>query len=174
VHWIGGHRTRTHLVRPVARLEQLSYYPQLVARVLSLHQEGHACPDIARQLNTEGWRPAKRRATFTGPMVASLLARQGLSAGPPTPRPAPWPKRTPEEWALPELARALAMPATTLFSWLRKGWIQGHQVERAGQRQWLIWADAGELERLRAQRDAPRHWAKVSPLAAGELAANAD
>jgi hypothetical protein len=36
VHWIGGHRTRTHLVRPVARLEQLSYYPQLVARVLSL------------------------------------------------------------------------------------------------------------------------------------------
>jgi hypothetical protein len=174
VHWFGGHRTRTHLLRPVARLEQLSYYPQLVARILSLHQERRSCPEIARQLNAEGWRPATRRATFTGPMVASLLAHQGLSAGTPPPRPTPWPERTAEEWALPELARALAMPATTLFSWLRKGWVQGRQVERAGQRQWLIWADAAELERLRAQRDAPRHWAKVSLLAAGEGAANAD
>ena len=36
VHWAGGHRTRTHLARPVARLEQLSYYPVLLARVLIL------------------------------------------------------------------------------------------------------------------------------------------
>jgi DNA invertase Pin-like site-specific DNA recombinase len=170
VNWIGGHRTRTHLLRPVARLEQLSYYPQLVARVLSLHQEERSCPEIARQLNAEGWRPAKRRETFTGPMVASLLTRQGLSAGTPPPRPAPWPERTSEEWALPELARTLEMPATTLFSWLRKGWLKGRQVERAGQRQWLIWADAAELERLRAQRHAPRHWAQTRPVA--EVAAN--
>ena len=174
VHWIGGHRTRTHLVRPVARLEQLSYYPALVARVLSLHQEGHSCPDIAGQLNAEGWRPAKRRETFTGPMVASLLVRQGLSAGTSPPRAAPWPERAPEEWALSELAHALDMPATTLFSWLRKGWLKGRQVERAGHRQWLIWADAAELERLRAQRHAPRHWAPVRLLAGGEVSADAD
>ncbi|UHD16432.1 hypothetical protein [Thiocapsa bogorovii] len=34
VHWIGGHRTRARLTRPVARLEQLSTYPELAARVL--------------------------------------------------------------------------------------------------------------------------------------------
>jgi DNA invertase Pin-like site-specific DNA recombinase len=172
VHWIGGHRTRTHLIRPVARLEQLSYYPQLTARVLSLHQEGRSCPDIARQLNAEGWRPAKRRATFTGPMVASLLTRQGLSAGTPPPRQAPWPERAPDEWALPELARRLEMPPVTLFSWLRKGWLKGRQVERTGQRQWLIWADAAELERLRAQRHAPRHWAQTRLFAEGDGSAN--
>lgn len=40
VHWIGGHHTRERLTRPVARLEQLSTYPELAAHVLCLHQEG--------------------------------------------------------------------------------------------------------------------------------------
>ena len=64
------------------------------------------CPEIAGQLNAEGWRPAKRRETFNGPMVASLLVRQGVSAGTSPPRAAPWPERAPEEWALSELAHA--------------------------------------------------------------------
>ncbi len=34
VHWIGGHHTRARLTRPVARLEQLSNYSELAARVL--------------------------------------------------------------------------------------------------------------------------------------------
>ena len=33
---------------------------------------------MAQTLNAEGWRPAKRRATFTPLMVGRLLARQGL------------------------------------------------------------------------------------------------
>lgn len=172
VHWIGGHRTRTHLVRPVARLEQLSYYPQLVARVLVLHEAGLRCPQIAAQLNAEGWRPAKRRATFNGPMVANLLAHQGEPAGVSQSRPPPWPGRTPNEWALSELARTLEMPSVTLFSWLRKGWLQARQVPRAGQPQWLIWADAAELERLRARRQAPRRWAKNLDVATSDVANN--
>jgi hypothetical protein len=159
VQWIGGHRTRTHLVRPVARLEQLSYNPELVARVLALHQEGHTCPAIARQLNAECWRPAKRRATFNGPMIANLLAHQGVPAGVSPSRSALWSDRGPDEWPLPELARTLAMPPITLFSWLCNGWSQARQVPRAGHPQWLIWADAAELERLRARRQAPPRWA---------------
>jgi len=161
VHWVGGHRTRTHLVRPVARLEQLSYYPELVARVLALHQAGQRCAQIAEQLNAEGWRPAKRRATFNGPMVANLLAHQGAAAGVAHPHAAPWPERDPNEWPLPELARTLEMPPVTLFSWLRKGWLNARQVPRGGQQQWLIWADEAELARLRARRQAPRpRWSK--------------
>lgn len=34
VHWIGGHHTRAHLTRPVARLEQLSNDSELATRVL--------------------------------------------------------------------------------------------------------------------------------------------
>lgn len=167
VHWIGGHRTYTHLVRPVARLQQLSYYPQLAARVLSLHQDGHSGVEIARRLNAEGWRPAKRRATFNASMVADLLARQQPATPRPTPPAAPWLERGPDEWALPELARRLDMPMVTLFSWLRRGWLKARRVEYAGRPRWLIWADASELERLRAQRHAPRHWAHP-PLLAGE------
>lgn len=172
VHWIGGHHTRTHLVRPVAKLEQLSYYPQLVARVLALHGSGLRCPQIAAQLNAEGWRPAKRRATFNGPMVANLLAHQGVPAGVSHSRSAPWPERGPDEWPLPELAHRLDMPSVTLFSWLRKGWLQARQVPRAGLQQWLIWADDTELERLRARRQAPRHWAKNLDVASNDVADN--
>ena len=125
VHWVGGHRTRTHLVRPVARLEQLSYYPALVARVLALHEAGRRCPQIAAQLNAEGWRPAKRRATFNGPMVANLLAHQGVPAGVSHTPSAPWPERDPHEWSLPELARTLEMPLSDAVQLAAQGLAAG-------------------------------------------------
>jgi DNA invertase Pin-like site-specific DNA recombinase len=159
VHWAGGHRTPARIVRPVARVEQLSDYPALLARVRSLHQEGQTCPAIARQLNLEHWHPAKRRQTFNGPMIASLLLRQGVSAGA-AHRQAPWEDRASDEWTLNELAWQLQMPPVTVFSWLRKGWLQARQVVRGGHRPWLVWADAAELERLRARRAAPRRWAR--------------
>ncbi|MCF7996959.1 MAG: recombinase family protein [Chromatiaceae bacterium] len=170
VHWIGGHHTRTHLMRPVARLEQLSDYPQLLARVLALHQAGQRCTQIAEQLNAEGWRPAKRRATFNGSMVANLLAHQGLPAGATHAKAAPWPERDAHEWSLPKLARTLEMPAVTLFSWLRKGWLQARQVPRGGHQQWLIWADDDELAHLRSRRQAPRRWVKQTESSAGASA----
>jgi DNA invertase Pin-like site-specific DNA recombinase len=160
VHWIGGHHIRARLTRPVARLEQLSNYPELAARVLCLHQEGQTCAQIARQLNAERWHPAKRRQTFNAAMVANLLARQGVSAGSPTRRQAPWVDRQADEWSVRELALELDMPAITLFSWLRKGVLQARRVERGGHRQWLIRADGAEVERLRALRSVPRRWAR--------------
>jgi hypothetical protein len=170
VHWIGGHHSRTHITRPVARLEQLSYYPALLKRVLSLQQQGLNGPAIARQLNAEHWRPAKRRETFTAAMVANLLARQGVSMGSQTRRQAQWEDRQAQEWSLPELALQLDMPSVTLFSWLRKGRLQARQVERGGHRQWLIWADTAELERLRALRQAPRRWAQHRRVGSGDAA----
>jgi len=80
IHWRGGTGTRFGLARPVARLEQLSYYPQLLARSLALHGEGHPHATIAAQLNAEGWRPAKRRDTFTAAMAGNLLARAGAGS----------------------------------------------------------------------------------------------
>jgi DNA invertase Pin-like site-specific DNA recombinase len=171
VHWAGGHRTHAQILRPVARVEQLSDYPDLLARVLSLHQEGQTCPEIARQLNLEHWHPAKRRQTFNGPMVANLLLRQGVSAGP-SHRQAPWEDRESDEWTLNELAWQLRMPPVTAFSWLRKGWLQARQVVHGGHRQWLVWADAAELERLRARRAAPRRWARHLRVASDDTSPN--
>jgi len=171
VHWAGGQCTHARITRPVARVEQLSNYPALLARVLSLHQDGLTCPAIAQQLNLEHWHPAKRRQTFNGPMVASLLLRQGVSVGA-SHRQAPWEDRNADEWTLNELAWQLQMPPVTVFSWLRKGWLQTRQVVRGGHRQWLVWADANELERLRACRAAPRRWARHVRVASEDSSPN--
>ncbi len=80
LHWAGGHRTRTRLIRPVARLEQLSYYSQLTKRVRELHQQGLPARAIAQCLNSEGWRAAKRRKTFSVLMVCNLYIFRPLNS----------------------------------------------------------------------------------------------
>lgn len=154
IHWRGGAGTRFGLARPVARLEQLSYYPQLLARSLALHEAGNSHGAIAAQLNAEGWRPPKRRDTFTAAMVGSLLARQGLPPSRPTPSVAV--KREGDEWTLPELAYELAMPTVTLYRWLRQGKLKARQETAAGHPVWLVRADAAELARLRSCRAESR------------------
>jgi hypothetical protein len=42
------------------------------------------------------------------------------------------------------------MEAATLRLWIRRGWMQARKV--AVEARWIIWADAGELERLRRLR----------------------
>jgi DNA invertase Pin-like site-specific DNA recombinase len=166
VHWIGGHRTHAQRIRPVARLDQLSYYPALLARVAALHQQGLGRGAIAERLNAEGWRPAKRRSTFTAEMVRSLLMRQGLSSAVSRSRSV---VRKANEWTLPELAYALEMPHPTLYRWLCKGDL--HSRRDPGGVQWLIWADAGELQRLRERRQAPLTWRRPAPQTSFELSA---
>jgi hypothetical protein len=160
VHWIGGYRTATRRCRPVARLDQLSYYPELLARAAALHGQGLDRGAIAEALNAEGWRPAKRRETFSADMVRSLLVRQGLSSPKARPRSV---AREADEWTLPELAYTLEMPHPTLYAWLRKGHVKARRDPVFGQ--WLIWADEDELHRLRALRQAPRVWKRPSPEA---------
>ena len=154
VHWIGGHRTEASVIRPVARLEQLSYFDDLVARVRELRDEGVTSEDIAKKLNAEKWRPPKRRATFNTGMVQSLLYRRNVVRQ----RRGATPAGTVlngTEWLLPDLASALAMPTITLYSWLRRGWVNGRQLD-GPHHLWAIPADAAELARLHALREAPK------------------
>jgi hypothetical protein len=153
IHWFGGHGTQTTLIRPVARLDQLSDYPQLTARVTALHADGYGPAAIARQLNAEGWHPAKRCETFNAAMVGTLQVRLGLRVPPPT---AAIPERQSDEWTLAELAHRLDIPPPTLYAWLRRGRLPGRQVAHATHSIWLIRADAPALEQLRAERTAAR------------------
>jgi len=163
VHWLGGHRTQTRRQRPVARVEQLSAYPDLLARVAALNQDGLSRVAIAERLNVEGWRPAKRRHTFTAGMVQSLLVRQGLHTARSRSRSVP---RTAEEWTFPELAATLGIPHPTLYAWLRKGQLRARHDQATGQ--WVIWADGREVQRLRALRQAPRLWHRFPLQTASE------
>jgi hypothetical protein len=155
IHWLGGHGTQTTVIRPVARLDQLSYYPRLMARVEALHAEGHQATAIALALNAEGWRPAKRCETFNAAMVQSLLARLGLRSQRRTP--AVEVSREANEWTLAELSHRLDKPQPTLYCWLQRGILRGRRVIQQGHPLWLIQADTAQLERLQTARVVAGH-----------------
>lgn len=54
IHWAGGYKTNTNLVRPVAKLEQLSYYDKLLELVASLKSQDMTLQQIADILNQKG------------------------------------------------------------------------------------------------------------------------
>ena len=151
-HWAGGVRTQHELRRPVARLTQLHDHAALLARVGELHAEGHKAPAIAVTLNAEGWRPPKRRATYTGAMVRDLLHRIGVPSALRRSLAACLETRAPGEWTIDELATELGMPAVTVHRWIQRGVVTAHKVSVRAQNLWLIRADAAELERLRRRR----------------------
>lgn len=159
VHWMGGHKTRTLINRPVARLDQLSHYQELMARVKELQSQGYNAPDIANTLNVEGWSPPKRRKTYNAQMVRSLLSRQGLSTGTHKQQHAVDMKRKAHEWTFKELAGQLQIPEPTLYAWMRRGQLKGRKVEVASRSIWLIHVNDREREQLRKQRTAQRIWA---------------
>jgi hypothetical protein len=147
------------LIRPVARLEQLSYYPDLLQRVAELFDEHKSSKKIAQVLNAEGWRPPKRRDTFNGSMVRSLLSRQGLRRLDKK-HPSDGLKRGAYEWRFRDLVRELQVPESTLYSWMKKGKVRARLQQHGKQSFWLIWADDVEIERLRTLRKQPRRWSK--------------
>jgi len=155
IHWAGGFVSHHHLTRPVARYQQLPEYPQLLARIQTLLQAGHSAAQIAEVLNREGFRPPKRRATFNPGMVRTLASRQARLG--PRPRNMEVHVLPPHEWWFADLARHLSLPQPTLYSWLRRGWVQGRQLPLAGGR-WILWADEEELDRLRRLHTCPRSW----------------
>ena len=104
---------------------------------------------IARTLNAEGWRPAKRRETFNAPMVRSLLARLGLGS---QVRARVEVQCASQEWTIAELAYRLAMPQPTLYAWLYKGWLKARKDLTSPHGVWLIQADEDEILRLQSLR----------------------
>jgi excisionase family DNA binding protein len=153
-HWAGGVRTEHVLTRPVKRLAQLSTCRALLERIDALHAAGSRAPALAEILNREGWRPPKRRATFTAGMVRALLRRRGVG---PEAGDAPSltaERRSPAEVTLRELAERLAMPEQTVYRWLRRGELRARRASVGRRPIWLVTADADEIERLRALRAA--------------------
>ena len=166
VTWAGGAQTVGELIRPVARLTQLSYYPQLCARVRTLAGEGLTAEAIATRLNAEGYRPPKRREQFGRQGVQELLRDLGVRA--PRAQPQPRAGLGADEWWVAELAQALGMPLATLQGWIRRGWVRAWQQAQPPRR-WVVWADATEVERLRQRHRRPagyytrRLWVDEAP-----------
>ena len=154
VIWAGGHRTNAQIVRPVACLTQLSYYPQLAARARELADAGHTTVQIAERLNAEGFRPPKRSRTFAKNYAThDLLRALGIQRSH-APARRNRPPLAEHEWWLGDLAEHLNMPDVTLDSWIRRGWASGYLHPQARLR--VMRADPAEVERLRALHQVPR------------------
>src|SRR6266498_1543500 len=159
IGWAGGHTTHAETVRPVARLAQLSSYPQLCDRVRQLAKQGHRAKAIANRLHAEGFRPAKGHHRIGVSAITQLLRDLGcpspLTRTPIAPPPGEEPG--PNEWWLDDLAAELGMPPLTLHSWIRRGWVHARQESRRPHR-WILHADPHQLVELRQRRTRPPGW----------------
>jgi hypothetical protein len=160
IHWHGGHITNTWLDRPVAKLEQMTGYQAMMDRVKELQSQACTPSQIAEKLNTEGWKPPKRRKTFNAPMVRGLLNRQGIRIGTQKQQHTANIPRGVDEWTLKELANQLQMPEPTLYSWIKKGCVRARQIKVDTRSFWIITANQQELEQLRKLRTINRIWIK--------------
>jgi DNA invertase Pin-like site-specific DNA recombinase len=151
IEWVGGMSTQAQIMRPVARWTQLSHYPQLCQRLAQFAQTPLTSEEIARCLNQEGFYPPKRCKHIQPEEVNTLMRRLGLRTRRVSVAQEPLPEH---EWWLPELANVLQMPVVTLYNWVRRGWVKAHQ-QPTPPRPWIVWADAAELERLKAHRQRP-------------------
>jgi hypothetical protein len=159
LHWVGGAMRSHTITRPVARYNQQSDYPWLVARLRELCTGRCNSAEIAQQLNAEGFHPPKRTKQFTGEMVRRLTVHLGLL------RRQRHGSRTglaPDEYRPMELARRLDLSRDTVRRWLRAGWLN---VRRDDEGHRVIWADGSELRRLRELHALPRTWANKKRLA---------
>ncbi len=161
IHWAGGMVSELEMIRPVAKLEQLSYYPKMIERIKQLAAQGLKADQIAEQLNREGWRPPKRCEKFSHGSIFDLMSRLGLTKRSSLSKDSS--KISQDEWWLLDLARKLDMPPITLYRWIRLGWVKSRQYEDHKKR-WVIWADSKEIERLCQLRSEPmgnrlrHHW----------------
>jgi Recombinase/Recombinase zinc beta ribbon domain len=165
IDWVGGGHTEGTLVRDIARLADLSYYPQLCARVRTLTEAGMSASAVAEQLHTEGYRPARHEARLGIAQVTELQRRLGLRACHPRIR-----DRHgigPEEWWASDLADRLGLSRSSLHRWIQLEWVRARRED--GQlRRWIVWADERELARLQdlqrrsVAEEARRRWTETS------------
>lgn len=157
--WVGGTTTMGEVVRPVQRLEQLSYYPQLTTRIRELAGQGIGASRIVDHLEAEGFRPAKGGKRISAATVHDLMRRLDCLAGrvhrhrpaPPGEEPGP------DEWWLKHLAAELDMTTSTLYAWINRGWITVRR-ESCWPHRLIAHADQRELAELRERRTRPPGW----------------
>jgi DNA invertase Pin-like site-specific DNA recombinase len=161
IHWLGGFCSSHELVRAVQRYDQLADYPRLCARIQELRAQGASMASVAKHLNDEGFRPPKRAKQFTSGIVAGFLAKGGRSG--PRPRALDVDDLLRKaEWLLSDLARQLTMPAATMHSWRKLGWVRARKLPVPGGH-WAIWANKAELKRMARLRQFRRSWLVKSP-----------
>jgi len=145
IHWAGGFVSQHQVIRPVAEYDQLRDFDHLAKRLRELHEAGNTSSKITEQINREGFRAPRTRAPYGPVVIRQLMLRLGLNGE----RPGTI-DLAPDEWWESDLARHLQMPRGTLHAWVLRGWVHFRRSPVQGFR--ILWADAGELDRLKRLR----------------------
>ncbi len=142
VDWVGGNQTYSRVRRPVGGSRQLSRWPQLVERLQALKANGLSSPQIAEQLNQEGFRPAQAKE-ITPQNVRVWLCRHGL-----TNKRMPLPTQLSEnEWTIPDLIARYDLSTGKIHGWIKRGQVVARQISGPGSR-WIITAEREHIETL--------------------------
>jgi Recombinase zinc beta ribbon domain len=158
IHWAGGHKTYANLIRPVAKLTQLSYYTELLTRATELKQAGKDFAEIADTLNREGFKPPKRQEAFNKGMIHALLVPTGIISSNKKTR-SQQVNRMPNEWTFRELSQKINIPEPTLYRWMQKEMLIVRRVKEVSHNGiWLITADEKEIKRLESLKNQPKQW----------------
>lgn len=157
IHWKGGCQSEANFNRPVGKLEQLSYYKELIERVAGLYGEGKSLAVIANILNEEEWKSPKQRCLFSAGMVRTILLRKGLVSK--KKKRSNSALRKPNELTFRELSERTRIPEPTLYKWMRTGKLTARKDTTVSHNGiWLIKADENEIKRLLEYRDRPKQW----------------
>jgi DNA invertase Pin-like site-specific DNA recombinase len=157
IHWKGGTRSESNFNRPVAKLEQLSYYKKLTERVADLQKKGNSLKAIADILNEEKWQSAKQRSLFNAQMVRTILLKKGLVSK--KKKRSNNALRKENELTFSELSKKTEIPEPTLYKWMRDGKLTARKDTTVSHNGiWLITADKKEIKRLLDYRNRPKQW----------------
>jgi hypothetical protein len=155
--WAGGQTSHLIVRRPLQRLEDLSYYPQLAARIIELSEAGLTPETIAIRLRDEGFRHSRDDRDIGWRAIEQILLRTGHTIA--HRRPPVWMRPDQalrdNEWWLADLAAELGVTTGTIHHWRQQGRLTGRQ-EPYGPHRWILHADPAKLTELRTHLDRVR------------------
>jgi hypothetical protein len=144
IKWETGAVSEHWYIRRVRSYDEHADLEAIEHCVRELHAQQKMDAEIAEVLNERGYLTTKRRP-FNSNAVRFLRQRWGLpTIVPITPNPAQWEDGS---YSVQGLAKELEVFPGTIFTWLRKGRLQGRQLAKGTP--WHIDIDAEEIEALR-------------------------
>jgi DNA invertase Pin-like site-specific DNA recombinase len=149
IEWVGGGTTAGVITRPISRLEHLSDYPRLCARIRDMAQAGYTTSQITDRLAQEGFRSPKQAKPFSRQSVVGLMRRLTVYH----PRRRRRPPLQAHEWWLSDLERALGVANPTLHRWRKCGQLEARWHPQS--KRWVARVDEAEFERLQHQCALP-------------------